>query len=116
MPRRDFFVYRLHGCVESGDVMKVRMLVSMASATWSAQPQQVVEVDSTEARKWIASGLAAPVPKSTPLSTSDVFDELSAEEARRRPCSACERRRGQFALRGKSFCAQCFRAHLGVGE
>jgi hypothetical protein len=95
---------------------KVRMLVSLASATWSAQPQQVVEVDSIEAEKWIRSGLAAPVPKNTPLSSSDVFDELSAEEARLRVCSGCEQRRGQFVLRNRSFCGQCFRAQLGVGK
>lgn len=98
------------------DKTKVRMLVSMATSTWSAQPQQVVEVDSTDARKWIASGLASAVPKGTPVTSSDIIDDLSAEEARRRVCSNCEQRRGEFAVRNRAFCARCFRAEMGVGK
>ena len=96
---------------------KVRMLVSLAGTVsgdpnFSAQPQQVVAVDAATAAQWIRSGIAGAVPKSTPLSNGDIFDEISAEEARRRVCSSCEQRRGQYALRGKALCPQCFRAHI----
>jgi hypothetical protein len=95
---------------------KVRVLVSIASSEWAYQPNQVVEIDSAQARAWITNGLASAVPKNTPLSEADTFDELSAEESRHRICSTCEQRRGQYALRGRSFCSRCFRAQLGVGK
>ena len=99
-----------------GEKTKVRMLKSLASSTWSAQPQQIVEIDSVQAKKWIRGGIAEAVPQNTPLSSSDVFDELSAEESRRRVCSSCEQRRGQYALGSRSLCSRCLRAELGVGK
>jgi len=100
---------------------KVRMLVSLAGTVggdpnFAAQPQQIVSVDKDTAEKWARSGLATAVPQDTPLSESDIFDEISAEEARRRVCSNCEKRRGRYALRGKALCPVCFRAHMALGE
>lgn len=38
--------------------MKVRMLVSIASPTWAYSPGEVAEVDTVEAKRWIAAGIA----------------------------------------------------------
>ena len=66
---------------------KIRMLVSIAGTVagkdFSAQPQQVVSIDSRQAKAWIKSGHAEAVPQNTPLSESDEFHDLSMEEALR---------------------------------
>lgn len=48
-------------------MIKVRMKVSIASATWNYQPGQVVLLDADLARKWLAVGHAEPVDKDTPV-------------------------------------------------
>jgi hypothetical protein len=48
-------------------MMKVRMKVSIASATFSYQPDQVALVEADLAQKWIAVGHAEKVDKDTPV-------------------------------------------------
>lgn len=95
---------------------KVRMQVSIASADWSYQPGQVVELDSSLAKQWRDAGHCVFVNGTVPLtdfSGRDGLADLDAEEARRRVCSRCGQRRGVYALRNRAFCGACFRAELG---
>jgi len=41
--------------------MKVRVLTSIASATWSYAPGEIANMPEEQAKTWIKSGLAAPV-------------------------------------------------------
>lgn len=41
--------------------MKVKILTSIASATWSYAPGDIVDMPDKQAKTWIKSGLAAPV-------------------------------------------------------
>ena len=99
---------------------KVRMLVSIAGTVagkdFSAQPQQVVSIDSKQAEAWLRSGHAEPVPQNTPLSESDEFHDLSMEEALLRVCSNCNARQAQFVLRNRPFCAACYQAFLNLED
>jgi len=47
--------------------MTVKINVSIASATYSYRPNEVVELDDATATKWIANGIcdAVPTPKKT---------------------------------------------------
>lgn len=49
----------------------VRMKVSIASADWSYQVDQVVELDDELAEKWIAVGHAEPVEAATRKAPED---------------------------------------------
>ena len=40
---------------------QIRILISIASADWSYQPGQLVELPNEQAAVWIDSGLAEPV-------------------------------------------------------
>ncbi len=46
--------------------MKVRILTSIASATWSYAPGEIVDMPDQQAKIWIKSGLAAPVKEQGP--------------------------------------------------
>jgi hypothetical protein len=94
---------------------KVRMKVSIASADWSYQPQQVVSIESDLAEKWISVGHAERVSKDEPLTDFAALDglaDLSAAEALRHRCSACDRQRARYVIRQKAFCSRCVRAEL----
>jgi hypothetical protein len=41
--------------------MKVRFLVSIAGANWSARPKQVLDVPALEAARYIAAGIAEAI-------------------------------------------------------
>jgi hypothetical protein len=43
--------------------VRVRVLVSIASADWAYHPGQVVDLPEPMARTWISSGLASPLPE-----------------------------------------------------
>lgn len=43
-----------------GDIVKIKILVSIASATWSYAPGDIVDLPQNRAKAWIKSGLAAP--------------------------------------------------------
>jgi hypothetical protein len=91
---------------------KIRMNVSIASASWAFQPGQVVSIDADTADKWIRGGHAQPVGKNTPVSNGDLLADLDAESALRHHCSSCEKRRARFVLRNRAYCPQCFRAAM----
>lgn len=44
-------------------MMTVRVLVSIAGVSFSYAPDDVVEIDETEARRWIAAGIAEAVQR-----------------------------------------------------
>lgn len=91
------------------------MKVSIASADWSYQPQQIVLIDSSLAEKWISVGHAERVGKDEPLtdfSSLDGLADLSAAEALRHRCSSCDRQRARYVIRQKAFCVRCARAEL----
>lgn len=41
--------------------MKVRLLTSIASPTWSYSPGEVADIDPEEAARWIKAGIAEAV-------------------------------------------------------
>ena len=97
-----------------GKLQKIKMQVSIASADWSYQPGQVVEIDPGLARQWIAAGHATTVSSGTPLTKFDALDglrDLSLEEARHRPCVHCATR-ANFVLRNKPLCTRHFRSEM----
>jgi hypothetical protein len=100
--------------------IKLRMAVSIAGTipgdrNFSAQPGDVVAVDSSTAKKWIAGGLATRAAENEQLnSENDLLFDLSATEALRRICSSCEKRRGAYVLKNRALCPACFRAELEV--
>ena len=51
--------------------MKVRILTSIASATWSYGPGEIVDMPDEQATTWIKSGLAAPADEK-PVETAMV--------------------------------------------
>ncbi len=57
--------------------VKVRILVSIASADWSYYPGQEVEMDEEMARNWIKGGNAAPI--------ADAVETATAEPRETRP-------------------------------
>lgn len=92
---------------------KVRMSVSIASATWAFQPGMVVEVPADQAAAWLRSGLATLVSQDVPVTKGDdLLADLSAEAALRHRCVSCDRRRAKFVLRNKPYCPACFKAAL----
>ena len=93
--------------------MRIRMNVSIASAQFSHQPGDVVDVDDELAAKWVSGGHAERVSPRTPLSNRNNFDlrDLDADEALSRTCVHCNRR-ARFVLRNKAFCPQHFRSEL----
>jgi hypothetical protein len=93
--------------------VKVRMNVSIASATWAYQPGMVVLLDAEFAAKLLGDGRAERVDKDTPLSGDDLLADLSAEEALHHLCSACERRMARYVLENRPYCPRCYRAALG---
>lgn len=40
---------------------RVRVLVSIASPTWSYAPGDMADIDAVEAERWIAANIAEPV-------------------------------------------------------
>src|SRR5437879_2402474 len=96
-----------------GKQRKVQMRVSIASADWSYQPDQVVMLDRDLAEKWIAAGHAVAVNGNLPLTDFNSLDglaDLDAEQALHMNCSACGQRRAQFVFRNKPYCPWCYRA------
>ena len=43
---------------------KVRILVGIASPTWSYAPGETAEIDAREAERWIKHGIAIPIEPS----------------------------------------------------
>lgn len=60
--------------------MRIRFLVSIASATWSYEPDQVDEVPDDEARAHIASGNAVAV-EDVPVESTASRAPAEAERA-----------------------------------
>lgn len=60
--------------------MKVRILTSIASATWSYAPGEIVDMPEKQAKTWIKSGLAAPVETGPKRET----EALESPEKRKR--------------------------------
>ena len=93
-------------------LVKVRMMVSIASSTWAYQPGMVVEIDADLAEKWLRGGHATTVHQATPVTeVNDLLADLSAEEALTRGCTHCHQP-SRYVLRNLPFCARCFRAEL----
>ncbi|MDA8212166.1 MAG: hypothetical protein M0021_09855 [Clostridia bacterium] len=42
---------------------KVKVLVSIASVTWSYAPGDIAEIDVAEAERWVNAGIAEELPK-----------------------------------------------------
>jgi hypothetical protein len=97
---------------------KVRILTSIASSEgWSYQNNQVAQVDSALAAKWVRSGIAESVSASTPVTSFDQLDalrDLSAEEAMRRACEHCQKRRAQTVIQNRALCGRCAKAEWGI--
>lgn len=99
------------------DKTKIEIRVSIAGTVdgdpnWSAQPGDIVEIDSATATKWVASKLAVRAAKDAPLtSQNNLLLDLTAEECLRRNCTHCQRR-AKFVLRNKPYCPGHFRAEL----
>ena len=94
--------------------MKLRMNVSFASTNgFSAQPGDIVEVNTDLAKQWIRSGHGTRVSDSTPLrSVDDPLIDLSMEEALRHRCSSCDAQRASRVIGNRPFCARCYRANF----
>ncbi len=98
-----------------GKFLKVRMRVSIASESWSYQPDQVALVDADLAKAWVRNGHAEKVGPEVPLTDFNSLDglaDLDAAEALRRRCTHCEHR-ARYILRNKPYCARHFRGELG---
>lgn len=50
--------------------MKVKVLTSIASATWSYAPGEIVDMPDDQAKTWIKSGLAAPIETGPEVETA----------------------------------------------
>lgn len=93
--------------------MKLQMKVSIASADWSYQPNQVVLIEEKLARLWIKAGHAVLVNGELPITDFNVgLADLDAAEALRRRCVHCERR-AAMVYQNKPFCLAHYRAECG---
>ncbi len=90
------------------------MLVSIASANFSYQPGEVVDLpDDAQTRAWLANGHAEKVPAKTPLTDRELnARDLDADAARAHRCTHCERR-AAYVFQNKAYCPQHYRAELG---
>ena len=77
---------------------RLRMNVSIAGTDergrdFSAQPNDVVDVEAGLAKKWIRGGHGSEVPPGTPLTARDLnLRDLDMEEALTRNCRWCNGR------------------------
>ena len=62
-------------------LIPIRVLVSMAGASFDYQPNDLVEVPEAEAKGWIGSGLAETVPKAEVERQRAAKAEAAAREA-----------------------------------
>ncbi len=100
-----------------GTLQKVEMRVSIASADWSYQVGQVVMIDSVLAKKWRDVGHCIYVNGTLPLTSFDGLDgllDLDMEQARRRVCEHCERRRAQTVIENRALCGFCAKSEWGI--
>lgn len=63
-------------------MVKVRYLVSEASATWSREPGLICELPDDEARAAIAAGKAEPIPEEEESAASETAPETATRSAR----------------------------------
>ena len=94
---------------------KIKLLTDIASSEgWAFQRNQVTQVDSLLAEKWISSGVAEKVSASTPLTKFDELDglrDLSIAEAQLRTCVHCGLRATRV-LGNRPLCTRHFRSEL----
>jgi hypothetical protein len=98
-----------------GEKIKCKMLVSIASEDWSAQPGEVHMIDSVLAKKWIKGGVIAEraAPDAPLTSSNDLLRDLSLIEARNGPCRWCYRR-GTHVLGNFPYCRAHFRSQYAA--
>ena len=94
--------------------MRVRMLVSIASAKFSYQPNEIVDLeDSPQTRAWVEHGHAEKVSSKTPLSNRDIeLADLTADQALHHRCTHCDRR-AAYVFGNKPYCPAHYRAEMG---
>ena len=101
-----------------GKQVKVKLLTSIASSEgWAFQCDQIAQVDSALAAKWVSGGIAESVSASTPLTSFDELDglkDLSQEQALRHRCTFCDKRAARV-LGSRPFCIRAFSQRIGIG-
>lgn len=59
---------------------KVKVLVSIASVTWSYAPGDIAEIEAEEADRWVNAGIAEELP--APKPEVAVIESLEKDEPR----------------------------------
>jgi hypothetical protein len=90
------------------------MNVSIASADFSFQPGEVIDLPDAQARTWIGSGHATQVNGKTPLTNRNDISvrDLDMQEALTHGCVHCGRRAARV-LGNKPYCLAHYKAELG---
>jgi hypothetical protein len=98
---------------------RIRMNVSIAGTDergrdFSAQPGDVIDVETSLAKKWLRGNHGTEVPRGTQLTERDLnLADLDLEEALTRWCEHCPPgKRAETVFRNKALCRRHARAEM----